>query len=547
MKEQKAEMRDIKRILDLLKSTDNLWNNGKSYEVNSAIKSAFKYVERVYPSDERLSIEKIIADYNEKCAKALNRRAMAFDYAYSTDAREAFIKNTELFWKAFRDMKKSGQEFLDKPRGKYGRNLRKNLDLFARNAVYYFFTDSKENQLPISTLNNVKDKNEIIISLTRNIKSSLKPGGNPEEKAEILESLRETINQLNAFGYLEKNIDEYNLLMKSVGLNGFAQSDILNEEDGPLSDNALSACSYFQLEALHSFYSNRLTKIEESIGIGLFLISTLSYYDENGKVVFNASDENVKRKWQEYFTFRILLEEKSDDLDSVCAVEEGANGFEKLGGYTTDDIYDVVYAGYANIIESLFEIDEETYKKDVMTFCEATGLSTLNNYRLKNNALEDIIIQANKMKINWGYIPERELRPESSRFVLLGFDVPGLSMPLRLHFPKSDLIEIMKEYIKTNEVPVYVGSEDFRKYARNVGTPLILPIDKKQRDEVKRLANVKDDKISPVVRHIACTQLPNPVAKLLKFSGEVKGKYPDYINLETGKIRRNTIEPSMPG
>ena len=58
---------------------------------------------------------------------------------------------------------------------------------------------------------------------------------------------------------------------------------------------------------------------------------------------------------------------------------------------------------------------------------------------------------------NWGYIEEDT--SSVGNFIILGFDIPNLNMPLRIHIPKKHI----KEYLLANDIeniiPVYKGND----------------------------------------------------------------------------------------
>ena len=102
-------------------------------------------------------------------------------------------------------------------------------------------------------------------------------------------------------------------------------------------------------------------------------------------------------------------------------------------------------------------------------------------------------------------------------------------------------VELMKEYVGEEEVPIYIGADDFVLDGDNFGTQLLLPITSKQSAALKKLARRKEDRpseVSKLVKHIACVQLPNMVRKLLDEKTGKTQQYPDYINIFTRRVRQ---------
>lgn len=160
------------------------------------------------------------------------------------------------------------------------------------------------------------------------------------------------------------------------------------------------------------------------------------------------------------------------------------------------------------------------------------------NYMVKSRLIEDIILQSIEQNINWGIMEEDEAIRIGKR-VLLGFDIPGLNAPLRVHCNLTDLKSIMHDYLKTDEVPLYVGTEDFRTSGRGDGTPLLLPLRNPEINYIKKVSKKKNFESGPAekyIKHVACTQMPNQLKRILSEKTGKTQKYPDKANIYTKKI-----------
>ncbi|MBO5143509.1 MAG: hypothetical protein J6C46_11080 [Clostridia bacterium] len=533
-------------LLKAWKDAEDMWQKTRPYDVRRIIKRAFKYIDKKYDKIPEEGIEKVIEEFNVNNAKALSDRTIIFGHAYAVDAMSEFLKNPEIFWKLYEESKNK-EKFLEEQQIEYGISKQKNLYTFVQGCFSSFFYNNGK-KMSVDEIDKLSDKQKglIIEHVTESVSKAYKLDCQKNEKEVLIAGLQRLIKELDEFGTLEENETQYNEFMKKNGLDSLM---IYQEKDKRvplterLSTKYLEQFSYFQLEALYSFYTNRVEKIEEEIGLGLFIISTsVKAKDYNGKG-YDIDDKNLKTIWQEHYIFHRFFEEKRKELNEICTPNTDMEGMENLKGYETEEVYEKLFKKYEKLFNHLLGNGRDV-KKDFITFGETSGLAQLNNYTMKNLVLEDIIILATKEKINWGYIADIDSYG-TQKYALIGMDIPGLSMPIRLHIPRKRLQALMKEYLKTDEIPVYIGSEDFRKEGNNVGTPLILPITSKEKDAIKRGASNKKKEQNQVslVQHIAYTQLPNPVQRLLKWKYNGKKKYQDYINIDSGKIRYTDETP----
>lgn len=536
-----TERDELKWISNAWQEAEKQWeNSNKKEELKRAINLAFKYMKENKLEIDTGSMEKNIAYFNEQNAKLFDLRVIDVGYTYVQDAIEDFLKYPNIFWEQY-DRARDKKKFLTASAQIYGTDRRKNLLLFTQDYFNYFMFDSNpQNSLEKidSFSNELREK--IIKLVEKDVREKGRKNRIQDAKRYAIESLKNAIEELKIFGALENELVRYNDLLTVLNLDSLvfsAGEKGIKELEEVFSESNLEPLDFFQLEAMIAFYTNRISKVEEELGLGMFLIASLS--KEDGKL----KEEELKVAWQEYYVLHKIFKEKHSLIMEKCDSVENLNGMENMKSYTNEDVYNNFLIKYEKIM-SLLTSNARNFKNDCDIFCSTTGLAQVNNYRLKDYLLEDLIIQSSRQKINWGYIEEND-NPGLNKFVLVGIDVPGLNMPLRLHMPLEKLRKVVKEYLGMDEIPVYIGKDDFEHNGEVRGTPLIIPFSNDARKKLKNKADEdkkqhsEPEKQNKMLQHLNLMQLANSAQRLLgwKIGKNKKKKYVDHMNLDTGIIR----------
>ena len=175
-----------------------------------------------------------------------------------------------------------------------------------------------------------------------------------------------------------------------------------------------------------------------------------------------------------------------------------------------------------------------------------TGKNMVNNlYKGKNAsvlALIELCLTRDTIQ-NWGYIEEDN---NLGNFIILGFDIEGLNMPLRIHIPKDYLKEFLEANEMQNIVPIYKGNEDFMKLGESMKTPALIPMSKNVKRQIKdmeinRKGSVQQAMYLEHLKYLANTTTENfpqrlKTPKVIGKGKKQKVKYlikREYIDLDT--------------
>lgn len=494
-----TELQEEERLF-LTRLNQNLehnWTSLEAYEMKKRIKATFDFIERNYKSQGICEIDEILTSYQSRMQK--NHAGIGSMSSYT-------LRN---------DLMERINELARSPNAKIAKEIAK-------------FSNK-----------------------------TLKPMMNEQFQKILNEKIVLLLRELDFLGSLSQNQIKYNETMKKIGLEGLQLSDGAEavSASGELYGVSLKDATIPQLEAIYTFYANRLEKEREKIGMGLFTIKKIieqSRLQEEGEperavktgterlVIKSAMDsENLKAIWKRQQILLKIVERHQEEVIKI--LNEDVLGQNAKGEISVSKVYERIFKNYEERYPKILGDEKADLKADVELLVRTIGFERFAYYYSKEVMLEDLVMHASKQNWNWGIILEKDNRSSLKRYCFIGIDIPGLNMPLRLHFPIERIREIAKNYLKTEEFPLYIGNEDFSVNGRMIGTNLLLPLIPKQIEEVKKLA--KKAKVNmienvEIIKHIAATQLPNPIKKLLDDKTGRTQKYPDYISVVTGEIRR---------
>lgn len=497
-----------------------------------------------------------------KEGKTTEAKGYRCGYMYFFDEVDKFMKNPNILWQVY-DRAKDKKAFFSNTFVRYTSDEEQNTEMFNRDSLKMAM--SREGITPAEIEN--FDENQRRVFLEKVIKHVKAEGiFNYRESVRIstLKLITETVRKLEKLGVLPSMIETYNNNMKRIGFEAFSFSEDIVAVDGDrIFGIDLRSCSVFQLQAMLSFYMNRLEKVQEDIGLGLFMINYFS--DENGMFnIESLSEEVIKIYLKKYSMLSAINEEMMVIYYNYILEHRGS-----FAGFDFEKTYDNHMRKYFKMYFDVLGIECDThniseekmmeiFKLDFTTFQVINTANRENNYLIKTRFVEDLILASIKDKRNWGIMQDGESGYKLKRFVLLGFDVPEMNMPLRLHYPLDKIRVFMKEYLKTEEVPLYVGQNDFDIVGEYSGTQFLFPMNPEQKRFVRviptldvtegnQVRNSRDKKrvqtkVTPDTirraRHLSCMSIPNMRERLLAVTTDRTQKYPDYINVFTGDIIR---------
>lgn len=509
-----------------------------SITITRCIEEAKRYLSHMY--------EKYIPNtYLQDFSMILDNIAIAFsDFCRLRTARE-FQKTPELFSSIFTSNKDNDEFWKDDFQLVYGLNSKENRTLFAREIYRDFLKRKiKRNQL----LEMITNKREETTKFFSKINSLLVEQGTQYTISSYSKSIAKIINILHTIGVLDRQIDRNNSDRRGMGLGVLCFSATKDSDSSRYSVEHLRDEEFLKklpletLVPLYAFYSNRLTKVTQSISTGLFLCEKLNDYDVNNKNIDMSKATKVysQYKWIERNYTAVMNSSNFDVMEYVQEYNQKRNVYQ----FDFEEFYTDFFENYEKIYALKAEGSADL-KRDAQIY---VGLNS-DGYNQKNWALETALLIAMESfeKINWGYIPEIEDGKNSiernRKMILLGFDVPGLNMPIRLHMPVEMVKEILKGEKSKVELPNYIGDEDFNVYNQNISSQIIVPFSPKHRKELKDAV----DEMKPqsayynFAKHIKNIQYDNNLSRILRWKmGAKKGVPRTYTNMKNGKTRQES-------
>ncbi len=332
---------------------------------------------------------------------------------------------------------------------------------------------------------------------------------------------------------------------ESTGKNNIAIKDLENQE-------FLNRFDISEISALNAFYVNRLVKKLEEYNLNFYLGRKLDIYNKiinNEPLNINLSEEEIKYmvlqkdflkdKAQDIINEVIKKYEKDDSKDegdfiiSKEKIKDSKKFKENVKKYKKEyeKLYNKIYLPNC----------ENDFEKDLTTN-SLLNVDMYNLYEVKDMSAQALMVSLidSDKNVNWGYIPEKDEKGRNSiqrgsKYVLIGFDLKGYNMPIKLHFEKDRIEKFLDGYTNNTAIPIYEGNEDVEINDEFLTTQVLMKLSKKQRAGIKSaLKNMSpDDERYKYISHLNWMMLPNRYPEHLKENGTRKPKAK--IDIKTGK------------
>ena len=370
-----------------------------------------------------------------------------------------------------------------------------------------------------------------------------------------VDTISDYYTHFKEMGYMDKYLANHN--------STFPSDLALTEEDLEkfFDKENLNTLPLTNLAALYAFYSNRYTKELQNLEDGMFVLS-------KGFSIDTLLSAETPSEEIPHLNKRVLIREKEflTDLSDRILSGEYAKANSKENVEKTNQSFfssTVDLRRYEKENQEYQRIFGKKEKEFFQTLSQIFSLRnyTRNEYKLKDYSLLATLstIASSKSVSNWGIILDDDY-PDSN-FYLLGFDIQGLNMPLRLHIPKDMIEDFSREYFKSEFFPLYDGDSDFRYNFKKVSTPLLIGQPEKHREtlreKVSRINKEKpltsNDKFYSHLLYLAdkeFTSVPDhlktTVVEGKKGKKKEKLKYVrNFVSLKTGEVFTEKQLPSI--
>lgn len=547
-------------------------------KVFKSIKSVI-YSEREKSDDEisditykaELAIQKIL----RKCLMEISYNLPTEDEAHILNSYQELLYNHSKRKEIYNRIKNIDTDKLEK--GSLGDNIDKNEEFLIKQILFMYrkiadTISEKEYQVLREYKKSDKVKriaqNELSEKEIEILEARAKMIGKEEEKVEeaflnsrdiFSENIRKkyitgliTIGKIiKEFGLFRLYEQRENIRLKEIGIEekGVKLEECFNEE-------FLETVPIKSLIAMNAFWENRLTKEIERINNATFILQDLNLIEEilNDPEVYEEfpfeklSDKEIESE--------MLKAEFIRGVTQIC-VEKMEEDLKKQK--RQEKVEEVDITPYIKMVSAEYQEDYSKYfgtklpnTMNVLRYDienkYMTGRNVVDNlYKGKNAnilALVESCITRDTIQ-NWGYIEEEN---NLGNYIILGFDIEGLNMPLRIHIPKNYLEQFFDANNMEKIIPIYKGNDDFKRLGEQRKTPVLIPISPNIKEQIRKIEINKKGSIQQAMyiehlKYLADTKIENfpqrlKAPKVIGKGKKQKVKYSikrEYINLETGQ------------
>ena len=362
-----------------------------------------------------------------------------------------------------------------------------------------------------------------------------------------LKTIGEIIKYFGFFGEYEKRensrLEKIGIEQEKIDLKQYFNEEYL----GTLPIKTLIAMS--------AFWENRLTKEIEEITNATFILQDLNLIEK----ILNDEGEYQEFPFEKLPDKKIELEilktEILKEITQMC-VDEMEEDLKKQKRQE-EKVKEIYITPYIREVAAEYQEEYNEYfsklipnTMNILTYDiedrYMTGKNMVNNlYKGKNAnvlALIESCITRDTIQ-NWGYVEEDN---NVGNFIILGFDIEGLNMPLRIHIPKDYLKEFLEANEMENIIPIYKGNDDFRRLGELIKTPALIPMSPNVKRQIKdmeinRKGSVQQAMYLEHLKYLANTTTENfpqrlKTPKVIGKGKKQKVKYlikREYIDLDT--------------
>lgn len=353
-----------------------------------------------------------------------------------------------------------------------------------------------------------------------------------ELKKDCIVSIVESVKFLDKFGFLEQYVNLSNKEYKNIYMHNMDYD--YEEVKQLLSEEYLETLNIDQLILLSAFWINRVNKIVKEINTALYILSCgelmSSETDETKIVIEDETIEKVALKMQ-------LIHRIYSNVFFELERQRAAEGKEVLD--INEEITQICKRNgkkYKEYFDSILPDSENDIRQDIL-FSNIYENAVFNSYKIKNGNIQALLISLlnsnSSMVQNYGYMEEDSREDiKSKKVVLVGVDLKGFNMPLRLHIKKDVLIDLLKSIQNgSTRFPKYVGEKDFTMSCGKIlTTHIYVPLTKEKEQALE--ANVSQmtskGKYANTARHL--------------YYLTSKGKMPEHMKRGKKKFRLEYID-----
>ena len=474
---------------------------------------------------------------------------------------KSILRNTNMILEVYDKLNKQEKKLLVEDIGviEYGENTQDNIITILNNVVGIQKQKYKDKIQNLSEADKEELKENIYVIVRKMIEQ-----GKMEQsiKKSYIHRLAMMISFLDKLGALESYNELNNKRLERMDLKeelGFLYENKkgtdykLNTVLDLKNEKSLENLSIDELTILISFYLNRIEKVTQNIEKVFFTLEKRALLGKffKGENVEPRITENQLRVNLAQFEF---LSDISDELLLEYASTQG----DKIVFYDENNILNLLKKDDERAYKAFSKMQDKTLQADLKK-----DLIDLQNYSsYKNNlyyykdAFMEIMMYnllTSPKEVNWGYVEEsnkfqngKNSIQNKRKNILIKADIKGFNNPIMLHYNLEKLKRFMRNYNKTQNIPVYIGEDDFSVQGKNgaklyMSNFILMPIQSSRMKRIKKKAE-KIESQSPYykyIKHLAWISSPKSIPKHLLRDGR---KLEKNVDLTTGNIYEQEVE-----
>ena len=364
----------------------------------------------------------------------------------------------------------------------------------------------KESQEIYKKLMTIADKNEKELLEAELKKYTEKTS--EEIKSECISSIRADIELMDKYGLMKNYVEANNALYKNIYLFNcdYTYEEVMEQ----LSEKKLKGLSVEQLIGMAAYWDNRSAKSINEINKAIYILSHPELYESKttgeGELQVNVADDVLKNIHLKMNILQKISFEVFDEAEWLMDEENDSSKVEI--GYEVDEICEKYEKDYKNYFDKKLQISRNELRDDMIEAIQFEN-SVRNLYLTKSTDIQALLISTLNSGVdkiqNFGYIEDSQR--DIKNFIIVGVDIPGMNMPLRLHTRESSVLEVLKSAQNgSTEFPKYKGASDFTYRAEKVVMPtqIYVPVsDEKAKQFKEAVENLTErDRYANTIRHI---------------------------------------------
>jgi len=537
----------------VLREFSNYWrtlqnDNDKTYAEGTTRRSfleAKRYIKRRY-GDNIPDKEIILEDFYNQFLKS-DKTSTSLSNIYLLKTIDDFLQNPASLFKTYEEQRdvKAFWAKTDKDYYKYTVSKKESKQIFAHDVFHNISNYDGRPFRKEDLLNPVGEKKQLLVEYLQETLKIARKQLLEKITKDYINSTINVIKTLNELGVLSEYIKRNNekRMVMGIELLTFPSKKTEGSErysvDQLMDYEFLKSLSFEKLVLIYGFYSNRLKKIADTIGLGLFICEKTNDFSPNNK------EPNMLDVTRAYLQHTAIAQIHANAIPKIYdnlehySIEGGYKG-KRYVAASSEKIYEEFFQKYEEAY-SAYSGGQSSLDEDFYTYFYVQ----VADYVQKDFSIETLLVifTESLSKSNWGYIPETADNGVNSikrdkENILLGFDVDGLNMPVRLHMPLEKVRAFFRNFDKTYNIPNYVGNEDMEVWDKNMGASILMPLSPKHRKQVISFVKAMNPKgrYYNFAKHIQCMQYENNLARIQRWKGiNSKKDERKYTNLLTGE------------